>query len=90
MSRAVLCPSNTPTVLVRNIAARGRLRNFVLRMGHSVDGTVEVRSGPLPFFLGASRREFPLHDGLTVKRGFFDASFEVVVTADADVQVALD
>lgn len=90
MSGVVPCPSNTPTVLVRNIAARGRVRTFVLRTGHPVGGTVVVRSGPLPFFIGASRHVFPLHDGLTVKRGFFDASFEVVVTAEAHVQVRLD
>lgn len=84
------CPADTPTVLVRNVAARGRLRTFVLRTGGAVRGTVEVRSGPLPFFLGAKRQVFPLHDGLTVKRGFFDASFEVVVTPDAEVAVRLD
>jgi hypothetical protein len=90
MARVVLCPTNTPTVLVRNVAARGRLRTFSLRVGHAVAGTVEVRSGPLPFFIGAGRRTFPLQDGLPIKRGFFDASFEVVVTAQADVQVRLD
>jgi hypothetical protein len=88
--RAALCPSGTPTTLVRNIAARGRLRTFVLRTGHAVGGTVAVRSGPFPFFLGARRRVFPLDDGLTIRRGFFDASFEVVVTADADARVRLD
>jgi len=62
----------------------------VLRTGHAVGGTVAVRSGFFPFFLGAGRREFPLADGLTIRRGFFDASFEVVVTADADVNVRLD
>lgn len=90
MPRTVLCLSGVPTTLVRNIAARGRLRTFVLRTGHAVGGTVAVRSGPFPFFLGARRRELPLDDGLMIRRGFFDASFEVVVTAEADVHVRLD
>jgi hypothetical protein len=88
--RTTLCRSGTPTTLVRNIAARGRLRTFVLRTDRAAGGTVAVRSGSFPFFLGARRREFPLGDGLTIRRGFFDASFEVVVTAEADVQVRLD
>jgi hypothetical protein len=88
--RTVLCRSGTPTTLVRNIAARGRLRTFVLRTDRPVGGTVAVRSGPLPFFLGAGRRVLTLGDGLTIKRGFFDASFEVVVTSEADVHVRLD
>lgn len=90
MPRTELCRSATPTTLVRNIAARGRLRTFVLRTDRAVGGTVAVRSGPLPFFLGARRREFPLADGLTIRRAFFDASFEIVVTAEADVYVRLD
>jgi hypothetical protein len=90
MRHAVLCPSAAPTTLVRNIAARGRLRTFVLRTDHASGGTVVVRSGPLPFFLRARRREFPLGDGLAIKRGFFDASFEVVVTAETDVYIRLD
>lgn len=90
MPRTALCLARTPTTLVRNIAARGRLRTFVLRTDRAVGGTVAVRSGAFPFFLGARRRAFPLDDGLTIRRGFFDASFEVVVTADADVRVRLD
>ena len=49
-----------------------------------------MRSGALPFFIGASSRERDLADGIPIERGFFDASFEVVVTAEADVQVRLD
>lgn len=90
MPRTELCRSGTPTTLVRNIAARGRLRTFALRTDRAVGGTVEVRSGPFPFFVGARRRVLPLGDGLTIKRGFFDASFEVVVTAEADVHVRLE
>jgi len=90
MSKTVLCPAGTPTLLIRNIAARGRARTFVVRLSHGVGGSVEVRSGPLPFFLGASRQMLALSDGLTVHRGFFDASFEVIVSADQDVNVRLD
>lgn len=61
----------------------------MLRTDRAVGGTVAVRSGPFPFFLGARRRVLPLGDGLTIRRGF-DASFEVVVTADADVHVRLE
>jgi hypothetical protein len=87
---AVLCPANTPTTLVRNVAARGRLRTFSLRVGHPATGSVTVRSGPLPFFVLSSRRTLPLADGLRIKRAFFDASFEVVVLADEAVNVRLD
>lgn len=90
MSDVILCQARTPTVLVRNVAARGRLRTFVLRTAHPATGTVTVRSGPLPFFLGATRRVHPLADGLPLRRGFFDASFEVVVVADEAVNVRLD
>lgn len=90
MSKVFLCQPHTPTRLVRNIAARGLSRTFSLRTGHAVDGAVVVRSGPLPFFLLAGRREYPLADGLTLHRGFFDASFEVTVTAEEAVNVRLD
>lgn len=86
----VHCPAATPTVLVRNVAARGRLRTFTLRVGQPVGGIVAVRSGALPFFLGARRSVLPLQDGVTARRGFFDASFEIVVTAGADVLVRLE
>jgi hypothetical protein len=90
MSRTVLCRAGLPTTLVQNIAARGRLRTFVLRLGHPVEGTVAIRRGPLPFFIAASHREVELADGLEIKRGFFDASFEIVVTPRADAQVRVD
>ncbi len=70
--------------------ARGRARTFVLRVGHDAQGSVRVRSGALPFFIGAGHRVLPLADGVTVARGFWDASFEVVVTADEAVNVRLD
>ena len=78
------------TTLIRNVAARGRTATFVLRIGRPVDGVVEVRNGPLPFFLGARRTEFALVDGLEVRRGFFDASFELAVTAASEVQVTIE
>ena len=90
MRHAALCPADIPTTLIRNIAARGRLRTFVVRTDPAVGGTVVVRSGPFPFFIRAKRREHPLVDGLTIKRGFFDASFEVIVTASTDAHVRLD
>jgi hypothetical protein len=90
VAHAAFCPAHTPTTLLRNIAARGRLRTFVLRTDRSVDGTVAIRSGGWPFFFRANCRDVPLRDGLTIKRGFFDASFEVVVIAEADVHVRLD
>lgn len=77
-------------MLVRNVAARGRTRTFVLRVGEAVPGEVVVRRGPLPFFWLASRRVSPLADGVTAHRGFFDASFEVVVIAKSPVNVRLD
>ncbi len=90
MSKVFLCRPYTPTVLVRNIAARGLSRTFALRIGHAVGGSVVVRSGPLPFFLLARRREYPLADGLALHRGFFDASFEVTVTTEEAVNIRLD
>lgn len=90
MAGDVLCAAGVPTTLVRNVAARGLVRTFVLRTGHAAPGTVVVRSGALPFFIGAGRHELPLADGTPIKRGFFDASFEIVVTADEPVNVRLD
>ena len=90
MTRVFLCQPHASTRLIRNVAARGLSRTFVLRIGQAVGGSVVVRSGPLPFFVLASRRVHPLTDGLTVRRGFFDASFEVVVLAEAAVNVRLD
>jgi hypothetical protein len=90
MAREMLCPADRPTVLVRNIAARGLARTFVLRLGHAAPGSVEVRSGALPFFIGAGRRVLPLADAMTIKRGFWDASFEIVVTPTEAVNVRLD
>ena len=90
MTRDLLCQPDAPTRLIRSVAARGLSRTFVLRTGEAVGGSVVVRSGPLPFFVLASRRVHPLTDGLTVRRGFFDASFEIVVVADAAVHVRLD
>ena len=49
-----------------------------------------MRNGPVPFFLLANRKEFDLVDGLEVRRGFFDASFELVVTAVSEVHVTLE
>ena len=77
-------------MVVRTMAARGRARTFVLRIGHPASGTVGVRSGALPFFVGAGGRTLPLVDGLTIARGFWDASFEVVVTPEEDVVVHLE
>jgi hypothetical protein len=71
------------------VAARGRRRTFTLRLAAPVTGRVRVRHGPLPFFLGASSSEEALLDGVQVQRGFFDASFELVVIADAAVEVSL-
>lgn len=90
MARDFLCPAGEPTVLVRNIAARGLARTFVLRTAHAAPGSVEVRSGALPFFIGASRRVLPLADGMTIQRGFWDASFEIAVTPAEAVNVRLD
>ncbi len=83
-----VCP--VANSLIRNVAARARKAMFVLRVDRPVDGIVEVRNGPFPFFLGASRKEFPLVDGLEVHRKFFDASFELVVTASAEVEVTIE
>lgn len=88
------CQPGVPNTLIRNVAARGRKATFVLRLDTPVDGTVggtvEVRNGPLPFFVLANRNEFPLVDGLEVRRGFFDASFELVVTAASAVRVTIE
>ena len=84
------CPAGVRTTLIRNVAARGRSATFVLRVHPPVDGSVEVRNGPFPFLLLATRKEVPLIDGLEVRRGFFDASFEVAVTATSDVQVRVE
>ncbi len=69
------------------------MSTFVLRVeaigGAPVTGTVEVRNGPLPFFLASQRQVRPLVDGMTVKRGFFDASFELVVVTDAAATVTV-
>ena len=95
------CPAGVRTTLIRNIAARGRAATFVLRIDTpvdgpvewsvegSVEGSVEVRHGPIPFFLGAKTNAVPLVDGLTVRRGFFDASFAVTVTAASDLSVSI-
>lgn len=84
------CQPGVRNTLIRNVAARGRKATFVLRIDTPVEGSVEVRNGPIPFFLAASRNVFPLVDGLEVKRGFFDASFELVVTAASEVQVTIE
>jgi hypothetical protein len=90
MTREMLCPADRPTVLVRNTAARGLARTFVLRTAHAAPGSVEVRSGALPFFIGAGRRVLPLADGMTIARGFWDASFEIAVTPSEAVNVRLE
>jgi hypothetical protein len=89
MLGAVLCRAGVPTSLVRNVAARGLVRTFTVRTNHPATGELVVRSGLLPFFIASKRQVFPLADGLEVKRGFFDASFEVLVTPDADVHILL-
>jgi hypothetical protein len=66
------------------------MATFVLRTSSPVEGSVEVRNGPLPFFLMAPRKELPLVDGMTVRRGFFDASFEIVVIATSEVDVTIN
>lgn len=81
------CLPGVRNTLIRNIAARGRAATFVLRIDTPVDGSVEVRHGPLPFFVLSSRKDFPLVDGVEVRRNFFDASFELAVTVASEVQV---
>ena len=66
------------------------MATFVLRTSSSVEGSVEVRNGPLPFFVMSARKEIPLIDGMTVRRGFFDASFEIVVISTSEVEVTID
>ena len=88
--RAHQCLSGVRTTLIRNVAARGRSATFVLWIDSQVAGSVEVRHGPFPFFLFAGRSEVPLVDGLEVRRGFFDASFELAVTSASDVQVRVE
>ena len=88
--RAHQCLSAVRTTLIRNVAARGRAATFVLRIDSPVEGSVEVRHGPFPYFLLASRSEIPLVDGLEVRRGFFDASFELAVTSASDVRVRVE
>ncbi len=88
--RRFQCLPGVRTTLIRNIAARGRKATFVLRIDTPANGSVEVRNGPVPFFLLANRKEFDLVDGLEVRRGFFDASFELVVTAVSEVHVTLE
>jgi hypothetical protein len=92
--RSRQCQPGVRNVFVRNIAARGRTATFVLRLasaeGAAVTGTVEIRNGPLPFFVAAKRQVLPLVDGMAVKRGFFDASFELAVTSDVEAQITLE
>lgn len=85
----VPCRAGERTVLVRNIAARGLSRTFFLSFSGGATGKVEVRRSVLPFFLLSARSEEPLVAAMEVKRGFFDASFELVVTPEQDLEVFL-
>ncbi len=76
-------------MLVRNFAAGGLVRDFALQFEGPATGTIEVRRGPFPFFLLASTRAEPLVSGARVRRGVFDASFEIAVIAERDMDVAI-
>ena len=63
---------------------------FTMRFAAPGVGRVEVRRGPLPFFLFARSTKEPLIDGMTVRRRFFVASFfELAIEADQDVDMTL-
>jgi hypothetical protein len=77
------------TVLTRNFAAGGLVREFERIVEGPVSGTLEVRNGPLPWcVLGRSRTE-PLVSGARVRRGFLDASFELAVLPKEHVRIAV-
>lgn len=88
MPKTIHCPAGERTVLVRNIAARGLVRDFTLT-AHEATGEVEITSSALPFFLLKGTQKLPFESGMNVRRKFFDASFELAITPTTDIELTL-
>lgn len=84
----ISCVPGTPTILIRNIAARGMPQTYTLN-AEGAAGMVRVRRGFLPFFWFAQEATMPFAHGMKVSRGWLDASFEVVLTANAPCTVEI-
>lgn len=84
--KPIACAPGVPTVLIRSYAARGLIRTFTLT-AEGVQGTIEIRRSYFPLFIFASRQSLPFTSGMSVQRGFFDASFDVVMNATSPCEV---
>ena len=89
MAEVFECPAGVRTVLARNVAAGGLVREFEITFEGEVPGTLEIRNGMLPFFFFARSRTEPLLSGARARRNFLDASFELAVIPSEPVRITV-
>ena len=88
VSKTLHCPAKSASILIKNIAARGRIRTLTLH-GENIRGIIRVRRSFFPCFILAQEETFPFVSGMKIKQNFFNASFEITLTPNESCDVRI-